>query len=134
MKNIIFTFIVTLYLNTAQSQVIQQRRLNVDPSKVAKFEVVVAKKNQFYYNKDGQPRFVTFKILTGPNAYDYVRVQITESIAKFDEADQEGNDFWRKTIDPLHSSSGNRVGWVNAEITYNPEVRNKFNHKKINIL
>ena len=131
MKNIIFTFIVTLYLNTAKSQVIQQRRLDVDPSNVAKFEAAVAKKNQIYNSKDGQPRYVTFQILTGPNAYNYVRMQIAESLAELDEVDKEGNDFWQKTVGPLHSSIGNRIWWVNAEMTYNPEVRNKFNHRRI---
>ena len=36
MKQIIFALITTLFLTTAQSQVIQQRRLDVDPSDVAK--------------------------------------------------------------------------------------------------
>ena len=131
MKNIIFTFFVTLYLNSAQSQVIQQRRLEVDPSNVEKFEAAVAKKNQIYNSKDGQPRYVTFQILTGPYAYNYVRMQIAESLAEFDEVDQEGNDFWQKTVGPLHSSKGNSIWWVNSEMTYNPEMRNKYNHRRI---
>ena len=131
MTNIIFTFFVTLYSNSAQSQVIQQRRLEVDPSNVEKFEAVVAKKNQIYYSKDGQPRYVTFQILTGPNAYNYVRMQIAESFAEFDEVDQEGNDFWQKTVGPLHLSKGNSIWWVNSEITFNPEMRNKYNHRRI---
>ena len=70
--------------------------MKVDPSNVEKFEDAVAKKNQIYNRKEGQPRHVTFQILTGPNAYNYVRMQIAESLAEFDEVDQEGNDFWQK--------------------------------------
>lgn len=131
MKQIIFTLITTLCLTTAQSQVIQQRRLDVESSDVAKFEAAVAKKNQLYNSQDDQPRWVTFQILTGPNAYNYVRMQIAESLAEFDEVDQEGNDFWQKTVGPLHTSVGNRIWWANAEMTYNPEVQNKFNHRRI---
>ena len=88
--------------------------MEVDPSNVEKFEAVVAKKNQIYYSKDGQPRYVTFQILTGPNAYNYVRTEIAESFAEFDEVDQEGNDFWQKTVGYLHSSTGNSIWWVNS--------------------
>tara|TARA_A100001015_G_C14763618_1_gene622415 strand:- start:253 stop:507 length:255 start_codon:yes stop_codon:yes gene_type:complete len=84
MKNILFTFIITLFLNSAQSQVIRQRRLDVDPSNVAKFEAAVAKKNQIYNIKNDQPRYVIFQILTGPHAYNYVRMQIVESLFEFD--------------------------------------------------
>ena len=58
-------------------------------------------------------------------------MQIVESLAEFDEVDQEGNDFWQKKVGPLYYSIGNRIWWVNAEMTYNPEVRNKFNHRRI---
>ena len=112
MKNIIFTFIVTLFLNTEQSQVIQQQRLDIDPSKLAKFEVAIVKKNQIYNNEDGQPRYVTFQVLTGPNAYNYVRMQIAESLAEFDEVHKEGSDFSQRTVGPLHfpSRKQNLVG------------------------
>ena len=56
MKQIIFALITTLFLTTAQSQVIQSRRLDVDPADVAKFEAAVAKKNQMYNSKDDQAR------------------------------------------------------------------------------
>ena len=69
--------------------------------------------------------------MTGPHAYAFVRIQFVESLAEFDEVDQEGNDFWQKKVSPVHYSIENRVWWVNAEMTYNPEVRNKFNHRKI---
>tara|TARA_A100000164_G_C21568767_1_gene612981 strand:- start:170 stop:472 length:303 start_codon:yes stop_codon:yes gene_type:complete len=68
--------------------------------------------------------------LTGPHAYAFVRIQFVESLAEFDEVDQEGNDFWQKKVSPVHYSIENRVWWVNAEMTYNPEVRNKFNHRR----
>ena len=92
-------------MNRAQSQVIQQQRLDIDPLKLAKFEVAVVKKNQIYNNEDGQPRFVTFKVLTGTNAYNYVRMQISESLAEFDEVYKEGSDFSQRMVGPLHFPS-----------------------------
>ena len=104
---------MTLHLNKAQSQIIQQRRLDVDLSNVEKFEAAVAKKNQIYHSKDGQPKYVTFQILTDLKHYNYVRMQIAE----FDEVDQEGNDFCQKTECPFLFSIRSRISWINAEKT-----------------
>jgi len=131
MKQIIFALITTLFLTTAQSQVIQSRRLDVDPADVAKFEAAVAKKNQMYNSKDDQARWITFQIMTGPYAYNYIRTQVAESMSEFDVLDKAGNDFWQKTVGPLHTSVGNRIWAVNTEMTYNPTVSKQVNHRRI---
>tara|TARA_S200000501_G_scaffold75406_1_gene67194 strand:+ start:1123 stop:1860 length:738 start_codon:yes stop_codon:yes gene_type:complete len=131
MKKLFFIILNILLVFTLKSQVIQERLLQVNPANVAKFEAAVAKKTQIYNSKEDQPNWVTFQILTGPQAYNYIRMQIVDSIPKFDNIDQIGNDYWQKTVGPLHTSVGNRMWWVNNEMTYTPEVRNKFNHRRI---
>lgn len=131
MKKLFFTILNILLVFTLKSQVIQERLLQVNPANVAKFEAAVAKKTQIYNGKEDQPNWVTFQILTGPQAYNYIRMQIVDSMPEFDNIDQIGNDYWLKTVGPLHTSVGNRMWWVNNEMTYTPEVRNKLNHRRI---
>ena len=131
MKKLFFTILNILLVFILKSQVIQERLLQVNPANVAKFEAAVAKKTQIYNGKEDQPNWVTFQILTGPQAYNYIRMQIVDSMPEFDNIDQIGNDYWLKTVGPLHTSVGNRMWWVNNEMTYTPEVRNKLNHRRI---
>ena len=74
-------------MTVSYSQVIQSRVLKVDPANVDKFEAAVAKKTKMYNSKEDQPRWVTFQILTGPNAWNYVRMQIAQSPGEFDKVD-----------------------------------------------
>ena len=131
MKKIFFTILAVLCLSNLSAQVIQQRLLKVDPANVAEFEAAVSKKTKMYNSKDGQARWVTFQILTGNNAYNYVRMQIAQSMAEFDNVDKEGNAFWQKTVGPLHTSIGNRILSVNTAVTYTPKTQKRFNHRRV---
>ena len=131
MKRIFFTILVTLFLTSVNSQVVQSRILKVNPANVDKFETAVAKKTKMYNSKKGQPRWVTFQILTGPNAWHYVRMQIAQSVGEFDNVDKVGNAYWQKNVGPLHSSEGNSMWKISKNATYTPKVPKRLNHRRI---
>ena len=74
---------------------LQSRVLKVDPADVEKFEAAVAKKTKMYNSKDGTPRWITFRILTGQNANQYLRVQYITSPEELDNIDNVGNAYWQ---------------------------------------
>ena len=80
MKKIFLLLFTTLFLTSLNAQeqnwIMQTRLLDVDAKDVQKFESAVAKKTQMYNSKDGTARWITFRILTGPNANSYVRAQL----------------------------------------------------------
>ena len=131
MKKIFLTLLASLFLTVSYSQVIQSRVLKVDPANVDKFEAAVAKKTKMYNSKEDQPRWVTFQILTGPNAWNYVRMQIAQSPGEFDKVDKVGNAYWQKTVGPLHTSEGNSMWQINKEATYSPEPMKRVNLRRI---
>ncbi len=131
MKKIFIPLLTFLFISNVNSQIIQQRLLKVDPADVSKFEAAVAKKTKMYNGKDGQARWVTFQIMTGKNAYHYVRMQIAQSMSEFDNIDTQGNSFWQKTVGPLHESEGNSIWKVNSEMTYNPKTQKRLNHRRV---
>ena len=130
MKKILFGLIVSITISV-NGQYLQSRLLKVNQSDAAKFEAAVEEKTKLYNSKEGQPRYLTFKILTGPYAQNYVRMQYADDLSEFDAIDKVGNDYWFKTTGKLHVSEGNRIFSRNAEATYSPEGAERVNHRGI---
>ena len=124
MKKIFLLLFTTLFLTSLNAQeqnwIMQTRLLDVDAKDVQKFESAVAKKTQMYNSKDGTARWITFRILTGPNANSYVRAQLENSWEMFDNVDTVGNAYWQKTVGPLHTSRGGQFWWRNNGGSYTP--------------
>ena len=125
---LIVSILMSLGLN---AQYLQSRLLEVSQENVTKFEAAVAEKTKIYNSKEGQPRYITFKILSGPNAQNYVRMQYAGDIGEFDKVDKVGNDFWFKTTGKLHTSVGNTMLSRNKEASYMPEENKMVNHRRI---
>ena len=138
MKKIILLLIalITIAPSFAQDNMPQQwlmraRILQVDQSDVSAFEKAVAKKTEMYNNKEGQPRWITFRILSGPQANNYLRMQLTTDVSEFDNEDMKGNAYWEKTVGPLHTSLGNRYWARNNWSSYVPEDPQPQTHRRI---
>ena len=138
MKKIIllFTALITIAPSFAQDNMPQQllmraRILQVDQSDVSAFEKAVAKKTEMYNNKEDQPRWITFRILSGPQANNYLRMQLTTDVSEFDNEDMKGNAYWEKTVGPLHTSLGNRYWARNNWSSYVPEDPQPQTHRRI---
>lgn len=131
MKNSIFFLLSFLISLGLQAQYLQSRLLEVSQENIAKFEAAVAEKTKMYNSKEGQPRYLTFRILTGPNAQNYVRMQYAQNISEFDKVDKVGNDFWFKTTGKLHTSKGNTILSRNKEASYIPKENKMVNHRRI---
>ena len=105
MKKIILLFLAILTSvpvvaqeNTPREWSFRSRVLQVNQGDVAAFEKAVAKKTEMYNSKEDQPRWVTFRILSGPQANNYLRMQLTTDISDFDNEDLKGNAYWEKTV------------------------------------
>lgn len=138
MKKIILllTALITIAPSFAQDNMPQQwlmraRILQVDQSDVSAFEKAVAKKTEMYNNKEDQPRWITFRILSGPQANNYLRMQLTTDVSEFDNEDMKGNAYWEKTVGPLHTSLGNRYWARNNWSSYVPEDPQPQTHRRI---
>ena len=126
-KNILF--IITLFTvipllaqeESPQQWSFRSRVLQVDQADVSAFEKAVAKKTKMYNSEDDQPRWITFRILSGPQANNYLRMQMTTDISDFDNEDVKGNSYWEKTVGPLHTSLGNRFWNRNNWSSYVPD-------------
>ena len=138
MKKIILllTALITIAPSFAQDNMPQQwlmraRILQVDQSDVSAFEKAVAKKTEMYNNNEDQPRWITFRILSGPQANNYLRMQLTTDVSEFDNEDMKGNAYWEKTVGPLHTSLGNRYWARNNWSSYVPEDPQPQTHRRI---
>ena len=121
---VLYLIAITSFINLMDAQVIQTRMLEVPRANMAKFVAAASKKTQLYNSKPGQPRYLTFEILTGPNATNFIRVQSADSVAEFDNVDQVGNEYWIKTTGDLHNSVGNRMWSLAKSVSYIPEPAN----------
>ena len=128
-KNLFFTFLLSLYLS--HGQYLQTRILKVPPSKVEKFMSAAANKTKIYNTKEGQPRYLTFQILTGKYSQNFVRMQVATSLSEFDKEDKVGNAYWQKTTGSLHESEGGYLWSVARNFTYIPEDNKPLNHRRV---
>ena len=128
-KNLFFTFLLSLYLS--HGQYLQTRILKVPPSKVEKFMSAAANKTKIYNTKEGQPRYLTFQILTGKYSQNFVRMQVATSLSEFDKEDKVGNAYWQKTTGSLHESEGGYLWSVARNFTYIPEDNKPLIHRRV---
>jgi len=132
MKKIILTLSFVFAITIMSAQVlIQSRLLVVEEENMEAFFEGVADKTKKYNSKKGQARYLTFQILTGNNAYNFVRMQVADSIQEFDNVDTKGNNYWRNKVGSLHKSVGNRIWSMNEEMSYYVENKERVNHRRI---
>ena len=87
MKKIIFMLSFILTVTAMNAQIIQSRLLTVDQDNMEEFMEGVAEKTKLYNSKKGQDRYLTFQILTGKNAQNFIRMQVSDSIQELDKVD-----------------------------------------------
>ena len=127
----ILTLATFLFSFISTAQFLQSRLLKVEQKNMEKFKSAVANKTKLYNSKEGQPRYITFQILTGPEAQNFVRMQYAPKVEDFDKIDKFGNAYWQKTTAALHQSVGNRIWYRNADASYTPEEMSRVNHRRI---
>ena len=49
-----------------------------------------------FNGKEAKEKYFTFKILTGPNAQNYVRMRVVSSLSELDYQNTKGNNYWFK--------------------------------------
>ena len=125
------TLVTFLFSFISTAQFLQSRLLKVEQKNMEKFMSAVANKTKLYNSKEGQPRYITFQILTGPEAQNFVRMQYAPKVEDFDKIDKVGNAYWQKTTGALHQSVGNRIWYRNADASYTPEEMSRVNHRRI---
>ena len=111
----ILTLVTFLFSFISTAQFLQSRLLKVEQKNMEKFMSAVANKTKLYNSKEGQPRYITFQILTGPEAQNFVRMQYAPKVEDFDKIDKVGNAYWQKTTGALHQSVGNRIWYRNVD-------------------
>ena len=102
----LLTLVTFLFSFISTAQFLQSRLLKVEQKNMEKFMSAVANKTKLYNSKEGQPRYITFQILTGPEAQNFVRMQYAPKVEDFDKIDKVGNAYWQKTTGALHQSVG----------------------------
>ena len=128
-KTLILVTFLSSFISTAQF--LQSRLLKVEQKNIEKFMSAVANKTKLYNSKEGQPRYITFQILTGPEAQNFIRMQYAPKVEDFDKIDKVGNAYWQKTTGSLHQSVGNRIWNRNADASYTPDDMSRVNHRRI---
>tara|TARA_B100000795_G_scaffold268843_1_gene256673 strand:- start:7044 stop:7790 length:747 start_codon:yes stop_codon:yes gene_type:complete len=131
MKKIIFTLFFVFAITTINTQVIQSRLLKVDQVNMKEFVDGVSKKTKIYNSKKGQSRYMTFRVLTGDNAQNFVRMQVADSIQEFDNVYTEGNNYWRSKVGSIHQSIGNTIWSMSKKMSYYIENKERVNHRRI---
>ncbi len=131
MKKIIFMLSFIMTITAMNAQIIQSRLLTVDQDNMEKFMEGVAEKTKLYNSKKGQARYLTFQILTGKNAQNFIRMQVSDSIQELDKVDTEGNNWWWKKVGALHKSTGNYMWSMNKDMSYYNENTARVNHRRI---
>lgn len=117
--NLLFTF---LFISSLSAQVGQSRLLEVKDGQMSKFVDGVAKKTKMYNDAEGSANFVTFEILTGQNAQDFIRVRWMGDITELDNpVDSEELAYWNKNVRPYYTEGPARIWSRNANLSYTPE-------------
>ena len=131
MKKIIFMLSFILIATAMNAQIIQSRLLTVDQDNMEEFMKGVAEKTKLYNSKKGQARYLTFQILTGKNAQNFIRMQVSDSIQELDNVDTAGNKWWWKKVGSLHKSTGNYMWSMNKNMSYYNENTERVNHRRV---
>ena len=131
MKKIIITLSFVFTITLIKAQIIQSRLLMVEQANMQAFMDGVEDKTKKYNSKKGQPNYLTFQILTGNNAQNFIRMQVADSVQEFDNVDTKGNNYWSNKVGSLHKSIGNRIWSANKQTSYIIEDKDRVNHRKI---
>lgn len=127
----IFLLMCLVSINV-HSQYIQSRVLKVNPENMDKFMSAVETKTKMYNSKEGQARYLTFQILTGPDAQNFVRMQLANEISELDTAvSKEELDFWWKTTGKLHETGATHIWARNADASFAPDNAPQVNHRRV---
>lgn len=131
MKKIIITLSFVFTVTFINAQIIQSRLLVVEQANMEAFMEGVADKTKKYNSKKGQANYLTFQILTGKNAQNFIRMQVADSIQEFDNVDTKGNNYWFNKVGSLHKSIGNRIWSASKQTSYIVENNDRVNHRRI---
>lgn len=132
MKKITITLLLLLFVSSLSAQVGQARVLEVKDGHMDKFMSGVAKKTQMYNNSEDSDKFYTFKILTGPNATDFIRVRWMESINELDNPiDADELAYWNKNARPHYTEGAARIWSRNANLSHVPEDSGNTNLRRV---
>ena len=122
MKKLIL--LTALFISASISaQVGQARILKVKDGQMDKFISSVSKKTKMFNDSEGSDKYFTFRILTGPNTGDFIRVRWMESYGELDNynPDTEEQKYWQKNVMPYYTEGTARVWSRNANLSYVPE-------------
>jgi hypothetical protein len=101
MKKILL-FQLLFCVTVLSAQYTQTRVLHVKSENVTQFEEAVAKKTKMFNGPQSEDRFLTFKILSGPNANQYMRVRFEANLSGFDSIDKKGYNYWKQNVMPFY--------------------------------
>lgn len=132
MKQIFYTILFLTVITTVNSQILQTRVLYVENENIEAFESAVAKKTKMFNGKGAKEKFFTFKILTGPNAQNYIRMRVVNSLSELDYQNTKGNSYWFKNVP--HTSGGTSLWARDLEASYVTNLYEGINHRRISIL
>ncbi|MGC6423266.1 MAG: hypothetical protein ACON47_08685 [Flavobacteriaceae bacterium] len=117
MKKLYLLLFLTSSISFAQ--VINTRMITVDRGMNSKFETGVEKKTKMYNSKEGQLRFYTFRITTGPHMGKYFRVRYEDEMKGFDKKPPKAaRTLWEEEVGTIMSNSNGRWMWLNKEASH----------------
>ncbi len=122
MKKIIL-LIAIFISSTISAQVGQARILKVKDGQMDNFVSSVSKKTKMFNDSEGSDKYFTFRILTGPNTNDFIRVRWMESIGELDNYNPDSREqkYWQKNVSPYYTEGTARVWTRNNNLSYVPE-------------
>ena len=100
MKKIIL--LIAIFISSSISaQVGQARILKVNDGQMDNFVSSVSKKTKMFNDSEGSDKYFTFRILTGPNTNDFIRVRWMESIGDLDNYNPDSREqkYWQKNAE-----------------------------------
>jgi hypothetical protein len=122
MKKIIL--LIAIFISSSISaQVGQARILKVNDGQMDNFVSSVSKKTKMFNDSEGSDKYFTFRILTGPNTNDFIRVRWMESIGDLDNYNPDSREqkYWQKNVTPYYTEGTARVWTRNNNLSYVPE-------------
>ena len=123
MKNFILVSFLTLFVTSISAQVGQARLLKVNDGQMQEFSEGISEKTQKYNRSEESDQYFTFRILSGPNTNDFIRVRWMESIGELDSnsAGMKELNFWNKNVVPYYTEGTSRIWSRNNGVSYVPE-------------
>ena len=116
--------LIAIFISSSISaQVGQARILKVNDGQMDNFVSSVSKKTKMFNDSEGSDKYFTFRILTGPNTNDFIRVRWMESIGDLDNYNPDSREqkYWQKNVTPYYTEGTARVWTRNNNLSYVPE-------------